>query len=315
MSHSDSDAEQRGHLEVPVVAVGQYGDGRRDDVAQRLHGRQAPDAQAHGGRDDGRPDAGERVHRLPDAAPRVDAGQRERGGVRARHDVVHGGVLARPQVALDPVLDQREHEQADEPDGHGRDGAPGPVPGHHVQVHQLPRDAPVRDHHGRDDGRGQGGVDGREQRRAVAQRAPHGRHGRRHAAVGVAAGVSARGCCGAAGVARAAGRRARASAADCWLTGAAALSAVARRRHVITDDGGGRGAAMLLAAAAACASGVGRGVVVRHGCRRGRAAVSCDWHGVGSFGRSGPVCRSDGRSVGPVRSVGRSAGRSVRARL
>jgi len=154
-SHSaGSDAEQRGHLEVSVVVVGKHDYGRSDDVAQGPHGRHGAYAHGQRGGDHGRAGAGDHVHGVPDAAPRVDARVRERGGVAPGYDVVRGCVLPGSQVALEPVLDQRKHEHAEEPDGHGRGGAPRPVLRQQVYVHQHPRDPPVGDHRGRDDGRG-----------------------------------------------------------------------------------------------------------------------------------------------------------------
>jgi len=78
-------------------------------------------------------------------------------------------VLPGLQVALEPVLEQREHEQPDEPDAHGHGGAPHQVPGQYVYVHQLPSDPPVRDHDGRDHRRGQCGVDGHQGGGPVAE--------------------------------------------------------------------------------------------------------------------------------------------------
>lgn len=161
-SHSSSDAKQRGHLEVSVVVVGEYGQRGSDDVAQGLHGGQAAYADGHGGGDHGRTGARGHVHGVPDAAPRVDARVRERGRVTPGHYVVHGRVLPRLQVALEPVLKQREHEQPDEPDAQRRHVAPRFMPGQYVNVHQFPSDPPVRDHHRRDHSRGNCRVHGHQ---------------------------------------------------------------------------------------------------------------------------------------------------------
>lgn len=104
-SHSGSDAEQRGHLEVSVVVVGEHDNGGCDNVAQGPHGGHG--AYAHGQRDGyhGRTGAGHHVHGIPDASPRVDARVRERGGIAAGYDVVHDRVLPGLQVTFEPVLD------------------------------------------------------------------------------------------------------------------------------------------------------------------------------------------------------------------